>query len=205
MNKTRLETFSDGVFAIVITLLVLNITIPDVSYADLPKALLELLPKILSYVMSFVLIGLYWIGHHFYFDRIKQVDGTFVWLNMLLLLSISVMPFPTYLLGKFPYQQLPLMLYGCNLLATNIISFLMLTYIYKNRHLANDLFKNEFYHTQLPFFIGVNSAYLIAIACSWSVPIVSYIIYLINIVVGVRSYIKRMNQMIEEGSGFCKP
>ena len=110
MNKSRLEAFSDGVFAIAITILVLNITIQDVSYADLPAALLGLVPKITSYVMSFILIGLYWIGHHFYFERIKQVDGNFVLMNIVLLMLISFMPFPTFLLGKYPLGPLQLTL-----------------------------------------------------------------------------------------------
>lgn len=203
MNKARLETFSDGVFAIVITLLVLSITIPEVDYDHLAEALRSILPKILSYVMSFVLIGLYWIGHHFYFDRVRQVDGNFVWMNILLLLLISFMPFPTYLLGKYPFKQLPLMLYGFNLIATNLVSFLMLLYLYKNRHLANESFKDEFYKTQLPLFAGINITYLIAIVFSWFYPIVSYILYILIIFYGVKSYIRRMNEMLKEKSGFC--
>src|SRR5689334_5330888 len=138
MNKSRLETFSDGVFAIVITLLVLNISLPEVDKEHLPQALLQIMPKLFSYLISFCLIGLYWLGHHFYFERIKKVDGTFLWMNMVLLLFISVLPFPTSLLGKYPFESITLIIYGANLLAVNIISFIMLRYIYSHPHLANE-------------------------------------------------------------------
>jgi len=198
MNKSRLETFSDGVFSIVITLLVLNISIPDVDYAHLPETLIKILPKVLSYVMTFTLIGLYWIGHHFYFDRIKAVDGNFVWLNMLLLLLISIMPFPTVLLGKFPYGPLPLTLYGVNLIATNILSMFMLIYLYKHRHLTNETFKEEFYRKQLPLFLWINTTYTVAIIFAWFLPVISYILYIATLVLAIKIFIKRMNAAAAE-------
>ncbi len=197
MNKSRLEAFSDGVFSIAITLLVFNITIPTCDYAHLSQTLIEMLPKILSYVMTFTLIGLYWIGHHFYFDRIKSVDGNFVWMNMLLLLLICIMPFPTGLLGRFPYQVIPLILYGINLIATNVLSFFMLMYLYKHKHLVNEHFKDEFYKKQLPLFFWMNSAYLIGIGCAFIYPVVSYILYIAVMGVGVKIYVKRMNVAAE--------
>jgi uncharacterized membrane protein len=198
MNKSRLEAFSDGVFSIAITLLVFNITIPDCDYAHLSENLMKMLPKILSYVMTFTLIGLYWIGHHFYFDRIKMVDGNFVWMNMILLLFICFMPFPTGLLGKFPYGAIPLTLYGLNLIATNIHSFLMLKYLYKHRHLTNDHFKEEFYQTQLPLFFWINVTYITAIVLAFYYPVVSYILYLVTLGVAVKVYVKRMNLAVRE-------
>jgi uncharacterized membrane protein len=198
MNKSRLEAFSDGVFSIAITLLVFNITIPDCDYAHLSDTLFTILPKILSYVMTFTLIGLYWIGHHFYLDRIKFVDGNFVWMNMLLLLLICIMPFPTGLLGKFPYGVIPLTMYGVNLIATNVLSFLMLKYIYKNKHLANENFKDEFYQKQLPLFFAINMAYLVAIGFAFFMPAISYVLYIATLVIAIKSYVKRMNSAAKE-------
>jgi len=193
MNKSRLEAFSDGVFSIAITLLVFNITIPDCDYAHLPECLIKMLPKILSYVMTFTLIGLYWVGHHFYFDRIKKVDGNFVWMNMILLLFICLMPFPTGLLGKFPYGAIPLTLYGLNLIATNIHSFLMLKYLYKHKYLTNEHFKDEFYKLQLPLFFWINMTYIAGIVLAFFAPVASYILYVITLVAAVKIYVKRMN------------
>jgi uncharacterized membrane protein len=193
MNKSRLEAFSDGVFSIAITLLVFNITIPTCDYAHLRETLIEMLPKILSYVMTFTLIGLYWIGHHFYFERIKFVDGNFVWMNMLLLLLICIMPFPTGLLGKFPYGAIPLTLYGINLIAANVHSFFMLMYLYHHKYLTNENFKDEFYRMQLPLFFWINLTYMVAIAFAFFCPAVSYVLYLATLGVAIKIYVKRMN------------
>ena len=96
--------FSDGVFAIAITILILNIHFPETDNEHLGQALRDLSPNILAYVLSFILIGLYWIAHHTSFHAIHKVDGVFLWMNMLLLLFVSFMPFPAYLLGKYPLQ-----------------------------------------------------------------------------------------------------
>ncbi|MBI3509663.1 MAG: DUF1211 domain-containing protein [Bacteroidetes bacterium] len=198
MNKSRLEAFSDGVFSIAITLLVFNITIPTCDYVHLKQTLLEMLPKILSYIMTFTLIGLYWIGHHFYFDRIKYVDGNFVWMNMLLLLLICIVPFPTGLLGKFPNGKIPIVLYGINLIATNLLSFFMLMYLYKHKHLVNEHFKDEFYKKQLPLFFWINFTYAIAIVFAFIYPVVSYVLYVATLAIAIKVYVKRMNHAAEK-------
>jgi len=198
MNKARLEAFSDGVFAIAITILVLNITIEDVPEEGLQGALTALLPKIFSYVMSFMLIGLYWLGHHFYFERIRQVDGNFVLMNIVLLMLISFMPFPTYLLGKYPHGSLPLTLYGSTLIATNVMSFVMIVYINRNRHLANEHFKDEFAKLQVPLFLSINLIYAAGIFCAFSFPRFSYTLYLVVLVFGLVGYVKRMNADVKK-------
>lgn len=208
MNKTRLETFSDGVFAIVITLLVLNISVPDVPLDQLPASLLNIWPKILSYIMSFFLIGLYWIGHHLYFDKIERVDGSFLLMNLVLLLLISFMPFPTSLLGKYPYQPLPLFLYGATLLMTNLVSFLMLRYMVKNPHLSTAEFRHEFSEVsfrqeQLPLFFRINGSLLLALGLSWYLPVLSYAVYIGTLVLGLMMYIKRINGRVAERKPFC--
>ena len=81
MQKSRLEAFSDGVFAIVITLLILDIRFPEVPYSQFGQTLLSLLPRILAYVMSFILIGLYWVVHHNSLHGMKKTDRGFLWLN----------------------------------------------------------------------------------------------------------------------------
>ena len=97
MEKSRLEAFSDGVFAIVITLLILDIRFPEVEYSQFAATLVSVLPRILAYVMSFIIIGLYWVIHHNSMHAIKKTDRGFLWLNILLLLCVSFIPFPTSL------------------------------------------------------------------------------------------------------------
>src|SRR4051794_3390811 len=95
VSKVRLEAFSDGVFAIVITLLILEIRIPDVTQPELANALAAAAPKLLAYVTTFALIGLYWVFHHHALLLVRKVDGALLWLNLIELLGVSFLPFPT--------------------------------------------------------------------------------------------------------------
>lgn len=99
MNTTRLEAFSDGVFAIAITLLVLEIQVPC-WVAALGAELLHLWPSYLAYVVSFLAIGTIWINHHNMFQHIVRVDGTLLLLNVLFLMLIAFLPFPTAVLAE---------------------------------------------------------------------------------------------------------
>lgn len=188
MNKTRLEAFSDGVFAIVITLLVLDIRIPEVDYSHLKPALLELIPRVVAYVMSFILIGIYWVGHHQSFQMLSKTDGGFLWLNILLLLCISFLPFPTILMGRYPLKGIPIIIYGVNLIATNATAFGMLMYLKHHPHLAAHDNITAYIKKQIPIYLIVNVSYLIAmsVGCFW--PIVSYCIYAVILVLLIVFY-----------------
>ncbi len=101
-TTARLEAFSDGVLAIAITLLVLEIHVPDVKHNEsLAHALADLWPKYATFAVSFLTIGIMWINHHALFDRVTRVDRRLLFLNLLLLLSISFVPFPTAVLGDY--------------------------------------------------------------------------------------------------------
>jgi uncharacterized membrane protein len=182
MNKVRLEAFSDGVFAIVITLLILDIRLPEVDYSHIGEALKGIAPKILSYVMSFIVIGLYWIAHHNSFQLVHKTNKVFLWMNVFLLLFVSFIPFPTSLMGRYPFQTIPVLIYGLNLLVANTMGFCMLLYLYRNPHLASPLFTKKSFRKQIPVYIMVNSAYLLAIVLSPFFPAISYFIYLLVII-----------------------
>src|SRR5215469_15221273 len=101
MTKTRLEAFSDGVFAIVITLHILDVHIPQ----DQPltfASLWSVAPHLLTFVLSFVIVGLYWVAHHSMLHFVKVVDRQILWLNLVLLLIVVFVPFPTAMLGQHP-------------------------------------------------------------------------------------------------------
>src|SRR5215469_17210406 len=96
----RILALSDGVFAIAITLLILEIAIPATTPgAALPKALLGLWPRYLAYVLSFVVIARFWVTHHVAFRLIARYDNVLIWLNLLLLMFVSFLPFPTAVVG----------------------------------------------------------------------------------------------------------
>lgn len=102
VEKTRLEAFSDGVFAVAITLLVLDLRVPrDAQPGGLGHALNDLWPNYASYVVSFFIIGIIWVNHHAMLGFIRRVDRTLLFLNLLLLLFIALIPFPTALLAEY--------------------------------------------------------------------------------------------------------
>ena len=100
MTSARLETFSDGVFAIAITLLVLEFSV-DAATEDLGKALLHIWPSYLAYVTSFLTIGVIWVNHHALFDYVAHVDRAMLFINTLLLMVVAFTPFPTRLIAEF--------------------------------------------------------------------------------------------------------
>jgi uncharacterized membrane protein len=127
-NETaRLETFSDGVFAIAITLLIIEIHIPSLEHASmLGHELLNLWPSYLGYLTSFLTIGVMWINHHRVFNMIDRYDHTLLVLNLLLLLMVAFVPFPTAVLAQFietDGARAAAALYGATLVLTSVAFF----------------------------------------------------------------------------------
>jgi uncharacterized membrane protein len=100
VTTDRLETFSDGVFAIAITLLVLELDVPSDTHGDLWHALLEQWPSYLAYLVSFAVIGIIWVNHHGILALVARVDRPLLYLNLLLLLAVAGIPFPTALVAE---------------------------------------------------------------------------------------------------------
>lgn len=124
MKKNRLEAFSDGVIAIIITIMVLELKPPHDTAA---ASLAEVLPGWLRYALSFVYVGIYWVNHHALLDRVKTVDGAALWANLHLLFWMSLIPYATAWAGENPLAAVPGALYGAVLLLCSI-SFLLLSW-----------------------------------------------------------------------------
>ena len=122
MDKGRLEAFSDGVIAIIITIMVLELRVPQ--GAEL-SALTPLIPVLLSYLLSFVFIGIYWNNHHHLFQAIDQVDGRVLWANLHLLFWLSLTPFVTGWMGENEFAPLPVALYGVVMACASFAYFLL--------------------------------------------------------------------------------
>jgi uncharacterized membrane protein len=122
MTKSRLEAFSDGVIAIIITIMVLEMRPPH--GAEL-SALRPLFPVFLSYVLSFVFIGIYWSNHHHLLQVVKHVNGPILWANLHLLFWLSLIPFVTAWMGENHFAAWPVALYGCDLLGAAIAYFIL--------------------------------------------------------------------------------
>jgi uncharacterized membrane protein len=116
----RLTTLADGVFAIVMTLLILDLKVPNLpsNVADsvLNAQLRALFPNFASFILSFVLTGIYWVGHHVQFLFIRRTERTHIWINLFFLLTIAIIPFSAAVLGRFGLHLLPVMWYGANIL-----------------------------------------------------------------------------------------
>ena len=143
LSKARIETFSDAIFAIVITLLVLELRIGELedgqSVLAMAHALQQLIPKLLGLVISFITICVIWINHHRIFTQVSRTDLGFFWINAKLILWVSLIPFPTGLIGEYPSNSLALALYGA-VMALMAFSFvLMRLYVSKQRCIHDDV------------------------------------------------------------------
>ena len=117
MNKTRLEAFSDGVIAIIITIMVLELKVP---HGNSIQALLEMWPIFMSYVLSFIYVGIYWNNHHHLFQVVEQINGATLWANLHLLFWLSLIPFVTAWAGENHFSSIPVAVYGVVLLMAGI-------------------------------------------------------------------------------------
>jgi uncharacterized membrane protein len=113
LNKTRLEAFSDGVIAILITIMVLELRIPEGADWD---AVVPILPVFITYVLSFVILGIYWTNHHHLIHAAERISGAILWANLHLLFWLSLIPFSTGWMGRNNFAPLPTAVYGAVLL-----------------------------------------------------------------------------------------
>jgi uncharacterized membrane protein len=173
MGKSRLEAFSDGVIAIIITIMVLELKVPHGPDLD---ALRPLLPNFLSYVLSFIYVGIYWNNHHHLLHAAKRVSGTILWANLNLLFWLSLFPFATGWMGENHFASLPSAAYGFVLLMA-AISYSLLQHF---------LISVEGQGSVLQRAVGADwkgkvspLLYLIAIGVSFSVHWVAQFIYVL--------------------------
>ena len=124
MEKNRLEAFSDGVIAIIITIMVLELKVPE-HHANGLEDLRGLLPVFLSYVLSFIYVGIYWNNHHHMFHSTKHVTGGILWANLHLLFWLSLFPFATAWVGANHLAPAPTAVYGCVLLMAAIAYYIL--------------------------------------------------------------------------------
>ncbi len=124
-RKDRTEGLTDGIFATVMTILVLSLVVPTITGSKtsvtLQADLFGLLPDLFGYIVTFIFLGVLWISHQNMFSHIENIDLRVIWVNLLLLLSVGLTPFSTALLGKYPMQSIAVLAYGINALAVAIL------------------------------------------------------------------------------------
>ncbi len=182
MNKTRLEAFSDGVIAIIITIMVLEIKVPHGEHmADL----LPLWPVFLSYLLSFVNVGTYWVNHHHMLHATRHVNGPILWTNMNLLFWLSLMPLTTGWMGENHFAATPMALYALDLCLCGL-SYLLLQQQIIRAHGKDSVLSHAIgkdtkgkvsmagYVLAVPLAMlgmtAVAGSIMIAIACMWLIP-----------------------------------
>ena len=170
MSTTRAEAFSDGVFAIAATLLVLELKVPHVEPGGLSEALLESWPSYATYVVSFLTIGIIWVNHHAVMDRIKSVNRTLLLLNLVFLMAVAVIPFPTALLGDYLQagydERLAAAVYGTTMALMGIAFGLIWAYAVLSDDLLHESVDPHRARRSLLIFAAGNPLYLLAIGVS---------------------------------------
>lgn len=173
MKKDRLEAFSDGVIAILITIMVLELKIP---HGDSLESLKPLLPTFISYVMSFVYIGIYWNNHHHMMQVVRTVNGAVLWANMHLLFWLSIVPFVTGWMGENNFTRWPTILYGISLIMC-AVSYTLLQMVLI-RHEGKDSLLAEATGSDFKGRVSL-VIYAAAIAIAFFNPCISFIMYAI--------------------------
>jgi uncharacterized membrane protein len=173
MGSNRLEAFSDGVIAIIITIMVLELKVPHVDTAE---ALKPLLPVFLSYVLSFVYLGIYWNNHHHLLYTVRTVTGPILWANLHLLFWLSLVPFATGWMGENHFGSTPAALYGIVLLMA-AVAYLILQHLIMTSQGRDSLIREAVGRD----WKGKVSAVLLAIAigAAFSSTRVSHVIYVL--------------------------
>jgi uncharacterized membrane protein len=181
MGKNRLEAFSDGVIAIIITIMVLELKVPHGATFD---TLMPLAPVLLSYVLSFIYVGIYWNNHHHLMHAVNHVNGTVLWANLHLLFWLSLIPFVSGWMGENHFAAMPVAAYGVVLFMCAVAYAILVRCLTRNQHdnkvLAEAIGKDKKGMLSLllyPMGIGmafVNAwlgfAFYIVVALIWLVP-----------------------------------
>lgn len=130
MEKNRLEAFSDGVLAIIITIMVLELKVP---HGESLASLQPLIPVLLSYVLSFIYVGIYWNNHHHMLQAVRHVNGPILWANLHLLFWLSLTPFVTGWMGENHFQTIPVALYGVDLMMAGAAYYILARILIKHQ------------------------------------------------------------------------
>ncbi len=182
LRLNRIEAFSDGVFAIVVTLLVLELHVPELrdhnSVSELAEHLLALLPKFLSWFISFIILAKFWLNHHHVLNLARDANYTLVWMNSIFLLTQSFVPFPMAMMGEYPTNPLAVSFFGV-VMAVNTLVFIAL-----HAYVVRRLLKPELVGTQNPNFVRQGFigplSYLLGAASAWVSVYAAFLIYLLT-------------------------
>ena len=200
LSPRRLEALADGIFAIAMTLLVLELRVPEVTApGDLASHLVDLWPRFATFFISFVVLGVYWFAHHQTFYFLVRVNRTLVWLSMLFFLGAVLIPFVASLLGSYPDDPVALSLYGGVLGLLAIVGYVIWWYITGDRGLIDETLDPDLVRKVRRWIAAGPMVMPVAIGMAFVAPVVSLLIYLalpflFVLFNPVDSYLERLRQ-----------
>src|SRR5665811_1325189 len=201
MNHARLDQLSDGIFAIVMTILVFEIRIPTVlGTIDNPSLWLyisNLLPFLLSYILSFSLLFTYWRAHHFFVSiYAKNVDSMLVNINGIFFMLISLVPFSSSILSQFSHNELSIIIFGAHIILISMTLYWMRRYVLFSEHIKNpEITKREIRGSTIRTLVPVVFAIIAMILCFWNIQISLALLTLI-VLFNLSSYSTRLFERI---------
>ncbi|HBG62283.1 MAG: hypothetical protein A2Y03_06920 [Omnitrophica WOR_2 bacterium GWF2_38_59] len=181
-TKNRVETFSDGIFAIIVTLLILEVKVPHIENADssivLMQSLTGLFPKFISWVISFLTICIVWVNHHRIFELFRGFNIVLFWLNVQVLLWVCFIPFPTALVGDYPNNPLAVAIYGVVMALTGASLVAVRFYGLMNKDILEPGISEKTYKKAIVFsFLFGTIFYLTGAALAWVNTLLSFAVY----------------------------
>lgn len=208
MSHTRLDQLSDGIFAIVMTILVFEIKVPVVwgpaSNADLWFEITKMLPIFLSYILSFSLLFTYWRAHHFFISiYAKNVDPTLTNINALFFMLISLVPFSASILGQYPNNQISVIIFGSHIIVTGLTLYWMRRYVLYSPHIKNpEISKREIRGSTIRTLVPVLFAIVAIPLAFWDMKI-SLTLFTLAVIFNLSSYSTQLfESMMKSIHGF---
>lgn len=178
LDPDRVLTFTDGVFAIVITILVLDLKVPDLgSGQSLGDSLEEMRPTLVSFVISFLIVGMYWAWHRSTFAQVRYIDTSTLWINLLYLLAVSLIPFAASVLGEYSDEATALHLYGAVLIGATLVRILLYWYLRRHPALLWQDATERANHLGLSLAAAPIVVYAVAMLVADSLPTLSLLLY----------------------------
>jgi uncharacterized membrane protein len=188
ISKNRLETLVDGIFAIAMTILVLGITPPkpDISQAQavLPGQIIDILPEVFIFVVSFLILAGFWLGHHRLFHFVRVIDSRLLWINIFLLISLVFIPFSTDVAGDYPDILVAVLLFHVNIIIIGLIFSYHAQYIFRSKDLCDHPVDTKFLQAQFNRSLLIPGIASLAAIISFVNPPVSLLVYLVVPVAG---------------------
>lgn len=183
LTKGRVETLTDSVFAIAMTLMVFNMKVPEIPAGsvgwELSRKLLGMWHEFMIYAISFLVLGIYWVGHHNHFHWIRKTDRKSLWINLAFLFTVTLIPFSTILVGRYPEQRDAIIFYGVNLALVGLLLYAHLSYATGAGHLVDPAMHPGMIRLAKKLILTGPAACLVAIIVAFFHPGVATLLYLL--------------------------